>query len=85
MTSLLVAARALTPAANKATSMGIILSFAWLGHAFGGFQGAVAYDLTAGYGAGFAAAAAAGLGNLLLVGTIIWLTRPRARPPAFAT
>lgn len=85
MTSLLVAARALTPAANKATHMGIVLSFAWLGHAFGGFQGAFSYDLTAGYGAGFAAGAAAGLGNLLLVGTIIWLTRPRSRPPAFAT
>ncbi len=85
MTSLLVAARALTPARNKATLMGIVLSFAWLGHAFGGFQGAVAYDLTAGYGAGFAAGALAGAGNLVLVGMLIWLSRPRMRPPAFAT
>jgi hypothetical protein len=51
--------------------MGLVLSAAWLGHAFGGFQGAFAYDLTAGYGAGFAAGAAAGLVNLILVGTLI--------------
>lgn len=84
MTSLLVATRALTPARNKATWMGIVLSFAWLGHAFGGFQGAFSYDLTAGYGAGFAAGALAGTGNLVLVGILIWLTRPKPRPPAFA-
>lgn len=77
MTSILVTVRALTPARNKATWMGIVLSFAWLGHAFGGFQGAFAYDLTAGYQAGFAAGALAGAGNLIVVGTLIWLTRPR--------
>ncbi len=84
MTSLLVATRALTPARNKVTWMGIVLSFAWLGHAFGGFQGAFTYDLTAGYGTGFAAGALAGAANLALVCTLIWLTRPRRRPPAFA-
>ncbi|MGE0802169.1 MAG: MFS transporter [Lautropia sp.] len=84
MTSLLVATRALTPARDKAAWMGIVFSFAWLGHAFGGFQGAFTYDLTAGYGTGFAAGTLAGAGNLILVGTVIWLTRPNARPPAFA-
>lgn len=84
MTSLLVATRALTPADNKATWMGLVFSFAWLGHAFGGFQGAFAYDLTAGYGAGFAAGAIAGAGNLMLVGLLLWLSRPSARPPVFA-
>lgn len=84
MTSLLVTTRALTPARNKATWMGIVLSFAWLGHAFGGFQGAFSYDLTAGYGAGFAVGALAGAGNMVLVGMLIRLTRPNARPPAFA-
>ena len=84
MTSLLVAVRALTPARNKATWMGIVLSFAWLGHAFGGFQGAFAYDLTASYWAGFAAGALAGAGNLILVGTLIWLTRSEERSLRFA-
>jgi MFS family permease len=84
MTSLLVATRELTPARNKATWMGVVLSFAWLGHALGGFQGAFAYDLTAGYGAGFVAGALAGAANLLLVGMLVRLARPIARPPAFA-
>ena len=84
MTSLLVAVRALTPARNKATWMGIVFSFAWLGHAFGGFQGAFAYDLTAGYGAGFAVGALAGASNLILVGMLIWRTRPKAHSPRFA-
>jgi predicted MFS family arabinose efflux permease len=84
MTSLLVTARAMTPVRNKAMWMGIVLSFAWLGHAFGGFQGAFAYDLTAGYGAGFAAGALAGAGNLILVGFLFWLTGPKAGAPRFA-
>jgi MFS family permease len=84
MTSILVTIRALTPARNKTTWMGIVLSFAWLGHAFGGFQGAFAYDLTAGYQAGFAAGALAGASNLILVGTLIWLTRPKAHSLKFA-
>jgi MFS family permease len=84
MTSLVVAVRALTSARNKATWMGIVFSFAWLGHAFGGFQGAFAYDLTAGYGAGFAVGALAGASNLILVGLLIWLTRPKAHSPRFA-
>ena len=77
--------RALTPSVNKAAWMGIVFSFAWLGHAFGGFQGAFAYDLTAGYRAGYAAGALAGAGNLVLVGLLLWFTRPRLRPPMPAT
>jgi MFS family permease len=84
MTSLLVTTRKLTPVRNKAMWMGIVLSFAWIGHAFGGFQGALVFDLTEGYGASFAAGATAGAGNLVLIGTLIWLTRANARPPAFA-
>jgi MFS family permease len=84
MTSLLVTTRKLTPVRNKAMWMGVVLSFAWLGHAFGGFQGALAFDLTEGYGVSFAAGATAGAANLVLIGTLIWLTRANARPPAFA-
>jgi predicted MFS family arabinose efflux permease len=84
MTSILVTVRALTPARNKATWMGIVLSFAWIGHAFGGFQGAFFYDLTAGYGTGFGAGSLAGASNLILVGMLIWLTRPKASSPRLA-
>lgn len=80
MTSLLVSARALTPAHRRGALMGIILSFAWLGHAFGGYQGAVTFDLTGSYASGFMIGSAAGSLNLILVGTLLLLTRPRTDP-----
>jgi MFS family permease len=76
MTSLLVSARALTPAHRRGSFMGVILAFGWLGHAVGGYQGAVAFDLTANYATGFVIAAAAGAINLLLVGLLLLLARP---------
>lgn len=78
MTSILVSARALTPAHRRASLMGIILSFAWLGHAFGGFQGAAMFDWTGSYVPGFVAGSVAGVVNLLLVGLLLFLVRPRA-------
>lgn len=75
MTSLLVAARALTPAHRRGSLMGIILAFGWLGHAFGGYQGAIAFDLTASYATGFVIAAAAGVINLVLVTLLLVLGR----------
>jgi MFS family permease len=79
MTSLLVSARALTPAPRRGALMGIILAFAWLGHAFGGYQGAAAFDLTGSYTSAFAIGSAAGLLNLALVTALLLLARPR--PP----
>ena len=76
MTSLLVSARALTPARGRASLMGIILSFAWLGHAFGGFQGAAAFDMTGSYVPGFVAGSIAGAVNLVLVLALLLLGRP---------
>lgn len=81
MTSVLVSARALTPAPRRASLMGVILSFAWLGHAFGGYQGAAAFDMTGSYTAGFVAGSVAGVLNLVLVGLLLFLARPRT-PPA---
>ncbi len=83
MTSLLVTTHMLTPSTHKAAWMGIVFSFAWLGHAFGGFQGALAYDLTAGYRAGFAVGALAGVGNLA-AGRTSPVVRPPQVPPAGA-
>ncbi len=76
MTSLLVSARALTPARGRGALMGIILSFAWLGHAFGGYQGAVTFDWTGSYANGFMIGSAAGALNLVLVGVLLLLARP---------
>jgi MFS family permease len=76
MTSLLVSARALTPVHRRGASMGIILAFAWLGHAFGGYQGAAAFDLTGNYASGFVIGSAAGVINLVLVSSLLLLARP---------
>ncbi|WP_314944654.1 MFS transporter [Bradyrhizobium cosmicum] len=77
MTSVLVSARAFTPAARRGALMGTILAFAWLGHAFGGYQGAATYDLTGNYMGAFAIGSAAGVLNLALVATLLILARPR--------
>lgn len=84
MTSVLVAARALTPASRRASLMGIVLAFGWLGHGFGGFQGALFFDWTGGYFQGFANASAAGVVNLAIVGTLWALMRRRVRALAAA-
>lgn len=76
MTSVLVSARALTPLHRRGALMGIILSFAWLGHAAGGLQGALAFDATGSYVPGFLAGSVAGAINLLLVATLMVLSRP---------
>lgn len=77
MTSLLVSARALTPTHRRGALMGIILAFAWLGHAFGGYQGAAAFDLTGSYESGFLIGSAVGVMNLGLVSMLLLLTRSR--------
>jgi MFS family permease len=83
MTSLLVSARALTPAHRRGSLMGIILAFAWLGHAVGGYQGAFTFDLTGSYISGFVVGAAAGAINLILVSVLLLLARPpKALAPA---
>jgi predicted MFS family arabinose efflux permease len=78
MTTLLITARVLTPAARRATLMGVILAFAWLGHAVGGWQAGFLFDLTGAYTLGFANAAGAGFANLILVGGL-WLAVRQGR------
>lgn len=77
MTTLLVTARVLTPASRRATLMGVIIAFAWLGHGIGGFQAGYFFDVTGSYTAGFATAAAAGFANLLLVCGLFVAVRSR--------
>jgi MFS family permease len=81
MTALLVTARVLTPAKRRATLMGVVIGFAWLGHGLGGFQGGYFYDLTGHYTVSFANAALAGVLNLALVGALLLAVR-RRRPLA---
>ncbi len=79
MTGVLVSIRALTPPARRASAFGVINMFSWFGHAIGGYMGGAVHDLTGGYGPAYAAAAAAGALNLVIVAGLLRATR-RPRP-----
>ena len=68
MTGVLTTTTALTAPARRAGAMGIVTAFAFLAHGFGGFLGGRLYDITGGYTLAFAAAAAFGIANLVIVG-----------------
>ena len=75
MTGVLVTINTLSPVNRRASGMGIVGMFAWFGHAIGGYQGGLFFDLSGNYDAPYAIAAVAGLLNLMIVGTL--LRRPR--------
>lgn len=75
MTGVLVSVRALTPQSRRASATGIVLAFAWLGHAAGGWQGGLTFDLTGAYFWAFANATIFGLINLAIIGVIYILLR----------
>lgn len=77
MTGVLVTVREMTPAARRASATGIVLAFAWAGHAFGGWQGGYFFDLTGGYVWSFANATLAGAINLMVVGALVVLLHRR--------
>ena len=73
MTSSIVTTRNLTAPARRASSLGIVSAFAYLGHGLGGWQGGYFFDLTGGYQWTYANAAIAGVINLIIVAAL-WLT-----------
>lgn len=78
MTTIIVTARNLTAPARRASSLGVILAFAYLGHGLGGWQGGFFFDLTSGYQWTYSIAAIAGLTNLAIVGAL-WFTISRRK------
>ncbi|MCA0869549.1 MFS transporter [Seohaeicola saemankumensis] len=80
MTGVLVSVRALTPQSRRASATGIVLAFAWLGHAAGGWQGGLTFDITGAYFWAFANATVFGLINLAIIGTIYLVLRQRTMP-----
>lgn len=84
MTALLVTARNLTAPAHRASSMGVILAFAYVGHGIGGWQGGLFYDLTGAYTWTYANAALAGIANLAIIGGL-WLTIRLRGAPALSS
>ncbi|MFT5630761.1 MAG: MFS family permease [Gammaproteobacteria bacterium] len=78
MTGLLVSVRALTPQSRRASATGIILAFAWMGHAFGGWQGGLSFDLTGTYFWAFTNATVFGLINLAIIGPMYLILHRRS-------
>jgi len=70
MTSILVCVRMMTPLSRRATALGIVTLFGWVGHAIGGSQGGFFYDFTGNYATSYANAAIAGTINLIIVGSL---------------
>lgn len=70
MTGLLISVRVLTPISRRASALGIVLVFAWLGHGLGGYQGGLFFDQTGDYTQSFANAAFAGVINLIIISAL---------------
>lgn len=81
MTAILVTARNLIAPARRASSLGIIMAFAYAGHGIGGWQGGFFYDLTGFYTWSYANAAIAGVVNLIVIGAL-WITVRQRRAVA---
>ncbi len=70
MTGILVSIRVLIPPSRRASAFGIVIMFGWFGHAIGGYQGGVLFDLMGDYTAAYAVAAMTGVLNLIVVGSL---------------
>jgi predicted MFS family arabinose efflux permease len=84
MTSIIVTTRNLTAPARRASSLGVVSAFAYIGHGLGGWQGGHMFDLTGNYHWTYANAAIAGIVNLVIVASL-WFTihrRPALQPQA---
>lgn len=79
MTTLIVTTRNFTAPARRASSLGIILAFAYAGHGLGGWQGGYFFDLTGSYHWTYTNAAIAGGINLAIVAALWFTTRRRFR------
>lgn len=70
MTGIIICVRVLTPLSKRATALGVTTLFGWIGHAIGGYQGGLFFDLTGNYAASYANAALAGAINLIIVAAL---------------
>ena len=77
MTTILVCVRVLVPLLRRASALGIVSMFALIGHAVGGYQGGVFFDLTGDYTQTYLNAAFAGVINLIIVGSLFFTVSRR--------
>ena len=81
MTGVLVSVASLTPPQRRASAMGIVGFFGWLGHANGGFFGGYLFDQMGDYSVAYALAATAGALNLLIVAILYFKIRGQGNRP----
>jgi len=84
MTGILVCMRVLTPVSRRASALGIVTMFAWIGHGLGGYQAGLFFDLTGSYTLSYANAALAGVVNLVIVGSLYFTVAQRRAAAAAA-
>jgi MFS family permease len=77
MTGLLVTVRSLIPASKRASALGVVMAFAWLGHGIGGHQGGYFFDMIGDYSTSYAVAALGGLMNLVIVSLLYFVVSYR--------
>ena len=83
MTSVWVAIREMVEPRVVATSLAVVVMFAWFGMGLGGWHGGHAFDLTGSYHRPYLDAVGSGVANLLIVGALIRrVSRARALPAA---
>jgi MFS family permease len=81
MTSFLTCAREYAPGTAIGLSLGVVMFFAWLGMAFGAWQGGLFYDLCGDYFTSFANASIAGVANLIVLGLLVSYTMKKGSDP----
>ncbi|HEX6363856.1 MAG TPA: MFS transporter, partial [Albitalea sp.] len=79
MTAFILCAREYAPAGRTGLSIGVVMCFAWVGMALGGWQGGVFYDLCGEYGVSFVNASLGGVANLMVLGLLWTVTTRRLR------
>ncbi|HET9489243.1 MAG TPA: MFS transporter [Methylomirabilota bacterium] len=83
MTSVWVCVREMVPPRLAATSLAVVVMFAWFGMGLGGWHGGHVFDLTGGYTHSYFHAVLSGLVNLVILGALYWrVSRARARVAA---
>ena len=80
MTGLIVCVRELTPVHMRGTSIGIVFLVAWIGMGLGGYQAGFLFDWSGAYLISYAAAAAMGMVNVVIVGVLYIYVRQRSAP-----
>jgi MFS family permease len=78
MTGLIVCVRELTPVHVRGTSTGVVFLVAWIGMGLGGYQAGILFDWSGAYLISYAAAAAMGMVNVVIVGVLYFYVRQRA-------